>query len=68
MKSADTLRAVSTSSGSSTVRRASPAASVSSVSGLGVKYPWPAENRAAHRPRRTRADPRGLSKKPYRLW
>jgi hypothetical protein len=45
-----------------------PAASVSSVIGVGAKKPVPTENRPVHRPARVSAEMRGLKKVPYSLW
>jgi N4-(beta-N-acetylglucosaminyl)-L-asparaginase len=49
------------------VKRDRPAASVSSVIGVGAKKPEPAESLLVQRPDRASADTRGLTKVPYSL-
>ena len=63
----DALRPRSALSGPSTVSRASPAASVSSVSAVGAKNPLPIETRLVHPPSRTSAERRGLTNVPNAL-
>jgi hypothetical protein len=46
----------------------SPAASVSSVSGVGATNPVPTDSRLVHPPARASAETRGLKKVPYSLW
>ena len=45
-----------------------PAASVSSVSGVGAKKPVPTDSRLVQRPERASAETRGLKNVPYSLW
>ena len=66
-QSNDALRPRSASSGAVIVRRVSPAASVSSVIGVGPKKPVPTESRLVQRPARASADTRGLKNVPYSL-
>ena len=63
----DALLPRSAFSGPSTVRSESPAASVSSVSGVGAEKPVPYETRLDQRPRRTSPDTRGLTNVPNSL-
>ncbi len=51
-----------------TSRRDSPAASVSSVSGVDAKNPCAAERRLVHPSRRKSSARRGLKNVPYSLW
>src|SRR5688572_16134949 len=67
LTSSDALRPRSATSGLEIVRRARPAASVSSVSGVGAKKPWPAERRLVNPLQRTSAERRGLKNVPYWL-
>src|SRR5436853_7069537 len=65
--SSDALRPRSATSGAGMDRRDRPAASVSSVNGVGAKNPCPADNRLVHPPPRIKADSRGLRNVPYCL-
>src|SRR5688572_15670580 len=65
--SKDALKPRSASTGSRTSRRVRPAASVSSVIGVGPKKPVPTESLLVQRPACTSADTRGLKKVPYSL-
>src|SRR5688572_32784124 len=67
-RSKEALEPRSASSGSRTSRRVRPAASVSSVRGVGPKKPVPTESLLVQRPARASADTRGLKKVPYSLW
>ena len=51
-----------------TTSRDRPAASVSSVSGVGAKNPRPADTRLVHSPPRSSTASRGLKKVPYSMW
>src|SRR4051812_38361955 len=66
--SKDVLRPRSASTGCRTSRRVRPAASVSSVIGVGPKKPVPIENLLVQRPACISADKRGLKNVPYSLW
>src|SRR5579885_1990785 len=65
--STEALRPRSALSGVGNERRANPAASVSSVSGVGAKKPCPAEMRLVHPDLRIRADKRRLKRVPFCL-
>ena len=67
-KSNDALNPRSASSGCWIFNRVRPAASVSSVIGVGPKNPVPTDSLLVHRPARASADTRGLKKVPYSLW
>src|SRR5688572_19965153 len=67
-RSNDALRPRSASTAPRTSRRVRPAASVSSVIGVGPKKPVPIESLLVQRPARTSADRRGLKNVPYSLW
>src|SRR6185295_16604231 len=64
----DALNPRSASTGWRTSRRVRPAASVSSVIGVGPKNPVPTESLLIQRPACTSADRRGLKNVPYSLW
>src|SRR5204862_3781009 len=63
----DALNPRSASTGVRTSRRDRPAASVSSVIGVGPKKPAPTESLLVHRPACASADTRGLKNGPYSL-
>ena len=65
--STEALRPRSARSGPSTVSRVRPAASVSSVSGVGPKKPVPTDMRVDQSPKRSSAETRGLKNQPYSL-
>ena len=65
--SMEMLRPRSAASGIGTLNRVRPAASVSSVRGVGPKNPVPAETRPLQSPRRRRAETLGLKNVPYSL-
>jgi hypothetical protein len=67
VRSIEALRPRSALRGTGTASRASPAASVSSLSGVGAKNPWPADTRLVHPSQRNSADMRGLRNVPNRL-
>src|SRR3989337_697354 len=64
----DALSPRSASTGRAISRRVKPAASVSSLMGVGAKKPVPTESLLLQRPARAHADTRGLKKVPYWLW
>ena len=66
-RSIEAVRPRSARSGPRTVSRVKPAASVSSVKGVGPKNPVPVDTRVDHCPERTSADTRGLKNHPYSL-
>src|SRR5687767_8704491 len=66
-RSNDALSPRSASTGWGTSRRVRPAASVSSVVGVGPKKPVPSESLLIQRPARASADTRGLKNVPYSL-
>ena len=66
--SSDALRPLSASSRTGITSLDKPAASVSSVRGVGAKKPSPAERRLIQPFQRTSAEIRGLTNVPYRLW
>src|SRR3954466_12230707 len=63
----DVLSPRSASSGRRISRRVRPAASVSSVMGVGPKKPLPTDSLLVHCPERASADTRGLKNVPYSL-
>ena len=65
VRSNEVLRPRSASRGSGIGRRVNPAASVSSVNGVGAKKPCPTERRLVQPRQRIRAETRGLKKAPY---
>ena len=67
-RSNEALNPRSASSGCWIVSRVRPAASVSSVIGVGPKKPVPTDSRLVQRPARASADTRGLKNVPYSLW
>src|SRR5947208_742278 len=67
-RSTEPLRPRSARNGNGIWRRVSPAASVSSVSGVGAKNPCPAETRFVQPCQRRSAERRGLKNVPYWLW
>jgi len=66
--SSDALRPRSAVNGAGMTRRDSPAASVSSTSGVGAEKPAPYDTRLVHAPCRNSVDTRGLMKLPNSLW
>ena len=66
-RSNDALSPRSASTGCRTSRRVRPAASVSSVIGVGPKKPVPTESLLVQRPARASAERRGLKNVPYSL-
>src|ERR1700682_6121060 len=68
VRSTDALRPRSGSSRVGIVKRLSPAACVSSVSGVGAKNPVPTDTRALQPLLRNNAETRGLTNVPYTLW
>ena len=66
-RSNDALNPRSVSSGRRIASRVRPAASVSSVIGVGAKKPVPTDHRLVQWPARASADTRGLKKVPYSL-
>src|SRR3954465_13982819 len=64
VRSNDALRPRSATSGTGIDRRDNPAASVSSVKGVGAKKPCPAERRLAQPFQRANTDRRGLKNVP----
>ncbi len=67
VRSIDAVVPRSASRGPSTVSRVSPAASVSSVSGVAAKNPRPTDTRLVQPPPRISAASRGLANVPYSL-
>src|ERR1700676_4940793 len=68
VRSNEALRPRSAIKGLGIVRRVNPAASVSSVNGVGAKNPCPAETRLVQPCQRNSAESRGLKNVPYWLW
>ncbi len=67
-RSTEALRPRSALSGAGSTSLARPAASVSSVSGVGAKKPCPAEMRLVQPDLRKSAESRGLKNVPYTFW